>query len=222
MSSPHERDDRFYGYNQDPYTRNPHLDPYTGYQRDTPDITNRAYEIAPQSPEPERSFIDAGDPKDARRRPVDLGVHLSMFAGGVVASAAVIGLLAYLLCAVALASIYNNISPTYWAQHSIAPVPTTQTAATVAGSVAAVLAAAVLLVVLIKTTPAPHIFFLTLGGLAVVAVLLASGLLDVLSGTRPWQSTLGPLVIRLVLGWVAVALIATTGRLTATRASRPY
>ena len=37
MSSPHERDDRFYGYNQDPYTRNPHLDPYTGYQRGTPD-----------------------------------------------------------------------------------------------------------------------------------------------------------------------------------------
>ena len=68
----------------------------------------------------------------------------------------------------------------------------------------------------------PKVLWGTIGALAVVAVLLASGLLDVLSAARPWQSTLGPLVIRLILGWAAVALIATTGRLTATRAPRPY
>lgn len=221
MSSPDERDGRFYGYNQDPYTRNPHVDPYTGYAREDRESATRAYEALPIETPITHSYSDLPVAKKDRS-PVDIGVNLPMFTGGVIASAVIAALAAYLLCDVVLGGIYGRISDAYWLQHSIIPAPDPQTAATVFGTIVGVLIAAAVFVLLINTTPAPRTFFMALGVLTVLVILLASGLVDLINGTEPWQSTLGPVVVRLIVGWVAVVLVATTGRLTATRRARQY
>lgn len=223
MSSPHERDGRFYGFNQDPYGRDPYRDPYTGYSAEPKaDIPTRAYEVGPadldRDPhQPDRIAVTP------RRHPLDLGVNTSMFIGGVVTSAVIVALAAYLLCDVALAAIYHRISPAYWTAHAIVPAPPDpQAAPTTVVAVLAVLAAAAMFVLLLNATPAPYTFFRLLGALAVIVIALWSGLVDLVVGSAPWQTSLGPVVIRLILGWLIVGLVATTGRLIAsTRPRRP-
>ena len=50
MTSPHERDGKFYGPNADPYTRDPYRDPYSG------DPINDRRESASTPPEPTRAW----------------------------------------------------------------------------------------------------------------------------------------------------------------------
>ncbi len=204
MSSPHERDGKTYGFNQDPYTRDPYRDPYTGYQTDNRSASTAAEPVPVHTAKP---FLD--NPKD-RRSAIDPGVTVGKFVGGVLASAVLVALTAWLLCGVILAAIYRAVPATYWPAHNLV-APSAGTGATVTLSIVAVLCAALVLWGLIALVPAPALFFTALGLLATAAVTL----LTALGG--PWETHLGPAVVRAVLGLLTVTLIASIGRLTTTR-----
>ncbi|WP_020171074.1 hypothetical protein [Gordonia polyisoprenivorans] len=91
MTSPHERDGRCYGYNQDPYTRDPYRDPYTG---DDSTLSRPADEadIAKASPPPTQAFVyDANHSRRHRERSASVLPPL-VYLGGMLAAAAVAGL----------------------------------------------------------------------------------------------------------------------------------
>lgn len=99
MTSPHESDGRFYGYNQDPYTRDPYRDPYTG---DDPALARPVDErdlstTSAASTSSTQAFLhDANHSRRARRERATSALPPLVYLGGVLATATIAGLGAWL------------------------------------------------------------------------------------------------------------------------------
>ncbi|OBC06976.1 MULTISPECIES: hypothetical protein [Gordonia] len=220
MTSPHERDGKFYGPNADPYTRDPYRDPYSGdpindrrESASTPPEPTRAWsQTAPQA-EPVHSYTPFLDsPSDRARhigRDINPGIEVGKFAGGTVAIAVIVALATWLIHGVVLTRIYAAVPASYWGTHHLV-IPSTHTGTAVALSILATVLAALLLWAFILLTPAPRVLF-TATGLILTAIITAI----TLSG--PWQISVGPALASLVVGVVIVSLVARIGGLTITR-----
>lgn len=222
MSSPHERDGRFYGRNEDPYTRDPYRDPYTGDRTspydDTPSAevgsSTRAWSEAPEHearpvvrPKP---FLDDDRPSRGVHLPANIGLDAPKFIGGVVAVAVIVALTTWLAVGVVLRWIYTDpATATVWARLG-EPAPQVHSGAAIALAVLATVLAAIALVGFVILTPAPRTLFV-ITGLIVTAIAVAVPL------GGPWQLSLGPALIRLGVGVVIVSLVARIGELTVTR-----
>lgn len=182
MTGPHERDGRFYGNNQDPYTRDPYRDPYTGdpytgdSRRDREEYAGtRPGEVTPISrAEPflneSRSLRENG-----RRWAGSAAVPPGRYLGGIVAVAVTVGLLAWLLFGLIIPAVYGRVSASTWTAHGVSPAPVAPDAAAAIGlAVCASLLAGALMWVMAKTLPQPVMFFRVLGSLVAMAIAVSA------------------------------------------------
>lgn len=216
MTSPHERDGKFYGPNADPYTRDPYRDAYTGDpvndRHDTAEPTRAWSQTSPQATpiRDYKPFLDSpSDRVRKARTDINPGIEVGKFAGGTVAIAVIVALATWLIHGVVLARIYDAVPVDYWATHRL-PIPAPHTGAAVALSVVATVLAALTLWAFILLTPAPRVLF-TATGLIVTAIIAA------VTVSGPWQTSVGPAAASLVVGVVIVSLVARIGGLTITR-----
>lgn len=169
MTSPHERDGKFYSLNEDPYTRSPYVDPATG--------NPPTQHLPPQQPDYQYSDIDRyEDPRPQRQpkaTPRNSNRQIGLFLGGLVATAVCAMIAAYIVFVVVVAAIYRQLGEHgYWADHNIV-APAGPTADVVLGlTVLAVLVAGAIMWLLTLTTPIPSTFFTILGvSLSLLAVV---------------------------------------------------
>ncbi|WP_150116663.1 hypothetical protein [Williamsia herbipolensis] len=220
MTSPHERDGKFYGPNADPYTRDPYRDPYSGdpvdNRRDAtssgPESTRAWSQTSPQATpiRDYKPFLDSpADRAREARSHINPGIEVGKFVGGTVAIAVIVALATWLIHGVVLARIYDAVPLSYWTTHGLA-IPSPHTGAAVALSVVATVLAALLLWAFILLTPAPRVLF-TATGLILTAIIAA------VTVSGPWQTSIGPATAALVVGVVIVSLVARIGGLTITR-----
>lgn len=215
MTSPHERDDRFYGYNQDPYSRDPYRDPYTGYDRGAE--YSSGSEMAEPTPIARAEPFLSGRPGGSSTGWKDSGgaalVPPGKFIGGVVMTAAAGCILAWLLAGFVVPGVYSMLDRAgYWSRAAMAaPVsPEVPVWVMLTGSAAIVAGAGMWL--LVKVAPAPVMFFRIIGALLSVAVFAATW------SSGPTAVTLAPAIaagavgagITLGVGWCG--LHVNTGR----------
>lgn len=178
MTSPHDRDGRFYGYNQDPYNRDPHRDPYTGEQSDPTrplggDDTTRAHEPTPIARA--QPFLDD---RRSIRTPRSRGAAATVYRyiGGVAVSAVIAGLGAWLVTTVAV-WLVGAVGDFYVRDPGAPTADTVDVGAAVWLAVTATLVAGALAWVMTLVLPMPMVFFriaAVLAGLLVIARIIVS------------------------------------------------
>ncbi|MDF3285024.1 hypothetical protein [Gordonia sp. N1V] len=140
-------------------------------------------------------------PPGLPRREFDPGVALGQYVGSAVVTLVVAGLVGY-LGAILLNWVIGLVPARYWPEHALsAPVYDPATAAMLAGASAIV--AAAIMWLLLKITARTGMFFSALTALAA-----AIGFLSIYQ-SGPWQTTLGPAVLFVVVA--AVIGVCTTG-----------
>ncbi|WP_288336658.1 hypothetical protein [uncultured Gordonia sp.] len=220
MSSPHDRDGRFYGYNEDPYTRDPYRDAYTGYPGGGSDGSSGEYSTGSAAAEPTpiaraKPFLDS-EPTD-RRRGGQL-VPPGKFIGGVVVSGSAACILAWLLAGFVVPGVYSVLERAGQWTHTLGIDTPSGAPADPATGVWVMLTAAAAIIagaglwLLVQIAPAPVMFFRVLAALLSVAALVVTW------SSGPTAVTLAPaiaagvigLAITLGVGWCGAYV--STGR----------
>nr|WP_064570694.1 hypothetical protein [Gordonia sp. LAM0048] len=207
MTSPHDRDGRFYGYNQDPYNRDPHRDPYTGEQVEPTRPLSSSDTTSPHEPTPIARAQPFLDDRSSTRTPRLREVSATMYRyiGGVAVSAVIAGLGAWLVTTVAV-WIVGAVGDFYVREPGAPTADTVDVGATVWLAVAATLVAGALAWVMTLVLPMPMVFFriaAILAGLLVTARIIVSD--------APAQQCIPAIAAVALVGLVVLGLVGRMG-----------
>lgn len=160
MTGPHERDGRFYGYNQDPYTRDPYRDPYTGYEPNQAYVDDEAEDIRDRRSEP-----------TLRSREFTAG-SIGSYLGGLAATAVAAMIGSWLLLVVIVPAIDRTFGERFWADRDLEIPARPEAGPVLLITFVIVLAAGGLMWAMVQGVPAPVTFFRVIGYLITVAAAM--------------------------------------------------